>query len=437
MASEFVLPELGENVDSATVTGILVAVGDVVAVDDPLIEIETDKAAAEVPSDVAGKVTEIMVSEGDTVRVGQVVLKVGDTGGSGGETPPRLEPEPEPEPKPEPEATPAPKPEPKTPASPPPPLPRSRPAASKGEVHASPAVRRLAREIGVDLADVAGTGRGARITLEDVKVHAKQAPAEAPSPVADAARPAAAPKGARVPDGSKWGPIEREAMSGVRRATAEHMARCWATVPHVTHFDRADITEFERFRKRHGPKVEAQGGKLTVTAVLVKILGSALQRFPKFNASIDPENNEIIYKKYYHVGVAVDTERGLLVPVIRDVDQKSIAAIAAELAGAADRARAGKSALNEMQGGTFTVSNLGGIGGTGFTPIVNLPEVAILGVSRARIEPVYTDGSFEPRTLLPLALSYDHRVIDGADGARFLRWVAEALEQPLVLLLDD
>jgi pyruvate dehydrogenase E2 component (dihydrolipoamide acetyltransferase) len=226
-------------------------------------------------------------------------------------------------------------------------------------------------------------------------------------------------------------------MNSVRRRTSEHMTHAWTTIPHVTQFDKADITDVERFRQQYGKRVEAAGGKLTVTAILVKLLASALKKFPQFNASIDVLAQEITYKKYYNISVAVDTDRGLLVPVVRNVDSKSVTQIAVELQEMAARAREKKNRLEEMQGATFTISNLGGVGGTSFTPIVNPPEVAILGVSRARVEPVYIDGAFQPRTMLPLSLSYDHRAIDGADAARFARWIVDALEQPLSLLLDN
>jgi pyruvate dehydrogenase E2 component (dihydrolipoamide acetyltransferase) len=224
-------------------------------------------------------------------------------------------------------------------------------------------------------------------------------------------------------------------MSNIRRKTAEHLSSAWNTIPHVTQHDKADITGFEALRKQFGGQVEKAGGKLTVTAVALKIVATAMRKFPQFNSSVDTASNEIVYKQSVHVGVAVDTERGLLVPVIRDVDQKGIAQLAAELAKVSEKARAGKLSLDEMQGGGFTITNLGGIGGTSFTPIVNWPEVAILGMSRGGQEPVWNGQAFEPRMMLPLSLSYDHRVIDGADGARFLRWVAGAFEQPIVMAL--
>jgi pyruvate dehydrogenase E2 component (dihydrolipoamide acetyltransferase) len=225
-------------------------------------------------------------------------------------------------------------------------------------------------------------------------------------------------------------------MSAVRRRTAEHLAQAWATIPHVTQFDRADITELEQLRQQFAGKAEAAGGRLTITAIIVKVLAAALKKFPQFNASVDMARHEVVYKQYYHIGVAVDTDRGLLVPVLRDVDRKNIVTLAAELTALAERARTRKTTLEEMQGGTFTVTNLGGIGGSYFSPIINAPEVAILGVARSSMEPVYQQGQWVPRLLLPLALSYDHRVIDGADGARFLRWVVEALQQPFVLALE-
>jgi pyruvate dehydrogenase E2 component (dihydrolipoamide acetyltransferase) len=256
---------------------------------------------------------------------------------------------------------------------------------------------------------------------------------EAPAKVPGAAVP--------LPDFTKWGDVERKPMSNIRRKTAEHLSNAWNTIPHVTQHDRADITAVEGLRKRFAPQAERAGGKLTMTAIALKIVAGALQRFPQFNSSVDVARNEIVYKKAIHVGVAADTPRGLLVPVIRDVDRKGILDLSKELAQVSEKARSGKLGLDEMQGGGFTITNLGGIGGTSFTPIVNWPEVAILGISRGSWEPVWhpgsveDEGAFEPRLLLPLSLSYDHRVIDGADAARFLRWICEAFEQPFVLAL--
>jgi pyruvate dehydrogenase E2 component (dihydrolipoamide acetyltransferase) len=318
---------------------------------------------------------------------------------------------------------------------PPPPTPADADAPRRPAAPAAPSVRRLARELGVDIGVVAGSGPAGRISLEDVQLYVKTALADVQAGGGAAA--AAAP----LPDFSKWGEVERKPMSNIRRKTSEHLGHAWSVIPHVTQHDRADITAVEGLRKRYAPQAEKAGGKLTMTAIALKIVAGALQRFPQFNSSLDAAQNEIVYKKSIHVGVAADTPRGLLVPVIRDVDRKGIFDLAKELAQASEKSRTGKLGLDDMQGGGFTITNLGGIGGTSFTPIVNWPEVAILGISRATFEPVWRpasvedEGSFEPRLMLPLSLSYDHRVIDGADAARFLRWICEAFEQPFVLSL--
>ena len=292
-------------------------------------------------------------------------------------------------------------------------------------------MRRFAREVGVDIATVSGTGPGGRISIDDVKAEVARR----------MARPATAAGGApaaELPDFSRWGSVRREPMSKIRRLTAEQMSRAWLTAPQVTHDDLADVTDLEALRQRFKGRVEAAGGKLTVTAILVKVAASALKVFPNLNASIDADAGEVVFKDYVNIGVAVDTEHGLLVPVIRNADRKNITGIAVELDDLAARARARKLKPDEMQGGTFSISNLGGIGGTGFSPIVNWPEVAILGVSRGRLRPEWNDelSSFEPRLMLPLSLSYDHRLVDGAEAARFVRWVVEALEEPLLLALE-
>ena len=239
-----------------------------------------------------------------------------------------------------------------------------------------------------------------------------------------------------LPDFSQWGAVEREPMTKVREITAERLAQAWATIPQVTQFDKADITSLEKWRAEYGKKAEAAGGKLTPTAILIKVLGIALKVFPQFNASIDIAQREVVYKRYFHIGIAVDTPHGLLVPVVRDVDQKNIIELAVELSELAQKTRERKIGPADMQGGSMTISNVGTMGGTAFTPIVNPPEVAILGVARSQVEPAYIDGQFQPRTFLPLSLSYDHRLIDGADGARFLRWVCTALEDPFIALLE-
>jgi pyruvate dehydrogenase E2 component (dihydrolipoamide acetyltransferase) len=289
----------------------------------------------------------------------------------------------------------------------------------------------MARELGVNIDEVAGTGDDGRISIDDVKAHAKRLITTAASGGA-----AAHPAGEPLPDFSRWGAIERQPMRGIRKKTAEHLGASWATIPLVTQYDSADITGFEEIRKRHAGQAEKTAAPLTVTTLAVKIVAAALRQFPQFNVSIDMPAGEIVVKKYVHVGVAVDTDRGLLVPVVRNADAKSLMQVSEEVAALAEKARSRKLSLEEMQGGTFSISNLGGIGGTSFTPLVNAPEVAILGISRARMEPVFKDGQFSPRLMLPLSLSYDHRAIDGADGARFLRWVAGVFEQPFLLSLQ-
>jgi pyruvate dehydrogenase E2 component (dihydrolipoamide acetyltransferase) len=298
---------------------------------------------------------------------------------------------------------------------------------------AAPSVRRLAREIGVDITRVPGTGPGGRISLDDVKAFAKAALSGTGGAVAVASGVALQQRA--LPDFSKFGEIERKPMSGVRRKTAEHLTYAWNTIPHVTQFDKADITDLEKVRQKYRSEVEKLGGNLTVTAVTVKVLAMALRKFPQFNASVDPASESIVYKKFVNIGIAVDTDFGLLVPVIRNADQKNLGQLSVEISQMADKAKARKLTLDEMSGGSMSITNLGGIGGTGFTPIVNWPEVAILGISRGVYEPKWNGSTFEPRQMLPLSLSYDHRLIDGADAMRFLRWVADALEEPFALAL--
>ena len=294
-------------------------------------------------------------------------------------------------------------------------------------VPAAPSVRRYARELGVDIHDVPGTGPGGRIGQDDVKQHVKSA-------MSGGGRGFGGARPAALPDFSKWGEVEVRPMSNIRRKTAEHLSAAWQA-PHVTQHDKADVTSLEDFRKAYGSKVEKTGGKLTVTAIAIKVVAIAIGRFPQFASSVDMAGESLVFKKYCHIGVAVDTPNGLLVPVIRDADRKTITEIAGDLAAVSQKARDKKLGLDDMSGGVFTITNLGGIGGTSFTPIVNQPEVAILGMSRTSVEPVFKDGNFVPRQMLPLSLSYDHRVIDGADAARFLRFVAEGLEQPLSMQL--
>ncbi|MYH40786.1 MAG: 2-oxo acid dehydrogenase subunit E2, partial [Chloroflexi bacterium] len=299
-------------------------------------------------------------------------------------------------------------------------------------VFAAPSVRTFAREIGVDIREVSGSGPGGRISQDDVKRHARSSPRTGP-----AGGPPAAGGGAPV-DFARWGEVERLPMSRVRRTTAETISRSWQS-PHVTLFQKADVTELEALRRRYRERVSrAGGGNLTMVAILLSVCASALRQHPRLNASVDSEAQEIVHKRHVHIGVAVDTERGLLVPVVRDADRKNVTELSAELAELAAKAREGKLGLDEMRGGSFTISNLGGMGTGFFTPILNPPEVGILGVGRAATEAVWDEGAgaFAPRLLLPLSLSFDHRIVDGADGARFLSWVVEALEQPLLLALE-
>ncbi len=427
----FTLPELGENVAAGTVSRVLVQVGDTIARDQGVVELETDKATVEVPSTVAGVVQSIAVKPGDKVSAGMPVLVVA------GDAPVAATVETQPPAAPDPVsaegATAVPEPVAQEPVRPEIVVPSPGAPLSRGSiVPASPRVRRLAREIGVAIHDVAGTGPEGRITQHDVKAYATRARAGmGVTGPAGPSQPSARP----LPDIAKWGEVDRQPMSSVRRATAVHLAHAWAVVPHVTQADKADITGLEEIRKRLAPDVEARGGKLTMTAILVKVLAGAVREFPQFNAVVDMAAEEVVFRHYVHVGVAVDTDRGLLVPVVRNADTKGLAEIAIEIQGLAGKAREKKLTLDEMSGGGISISNLGGIGGTHFTPIVNWPEVAILGVSRGAMEPVYRNGAFEPRLMLPLALSYDHRLIDGADGIRFLRWIVETLEQPFRMAL--
>jgi len=446
-ATEFKLPELGENIDQGDLVRLMISPGAKVSEGQPVMELETDKAVVEVPSSVSGIVKEIRVKEGEKIKVGQVIFTL--EGGSS-TAPERRAPEPmehvsgqqaarlsfqiamRAEGKTEQQALP-----PDQPTQAPPsfamPVQLGKVAGTEHRepVPAAPHVRRLARELGLDIYNVTGSGPGGRISEEDVKAYAKATLAAAVTAVqAPQAARLAEPK---LPDFTKWGKVERVSMRGVRRKTAEHLREAWVTIPHVTQHDRADITELEQLRAKFAPRAEEAGGKMTVTAIALKVCASALKVFPQFNASIDMEKEEIVYKQYINIGVAADTDRGLLVPVIRDVDKKNIVELAAELSQLSKKARDKKLTPDEMEGGTFTITNLGGIGGTAFTPIVNHPEVAILGLSRGRMEPEWINGKFEPRLILPLSLSYDHRLIDGADAARFLRWIAEAFEQPFLL----
>jgi pyruvate dehydrogenase E2 component (dihydrolipoamide acetyltransferase) len=512
MPTDFTLPELGENITSGDVLRVLVKSGDTIAKDQPVLELETDKATIEVPSSVVGRVAEVKVKAGDKVKVGQAVFSVESAPAESGTAASGKAAAKQPAAAPAgaggaPERAPAKaagvtatagagddggleqnvegvkrqtgpdKPGVKAPTA-------DEAAAGNGDAGdssgaaardrkvvdisrgtrapaettaapvpaaapAAPSVRRMARELGVDVSEVPGSGADGRISIDDVKAHAKDL-------VIGTGRGGGAAAAVPLPDFSRWGEIERQPMRAVRRKTAEHLSAAWSTIPHVTQHDSADVTALEELRKRYAKAAEAAGGNLTITAIAVKVVAAALKLFPQLNSSIDLAASEIIYKKYVNIGVAVDTDRGLLVPVVRNADTKNLIQLSVEISQLSEKARTRKISLEEMQGGCFSISNLGGIGGTYFTPIVNAPEVAILGISRARMEPVWRpgeargagaaapgshqheeDGVFVPRLMLPLSLSYDHRVVDGADGMRFLRWVVEALEQPFLLSLQS
>jgi pyruvate dehydrogenase E2 component (dihydrolipoamide acetyltransferase) len=427
MAEEIKLPALGENVPGGDVVEIKVAIGDTVTQGQDLIEVEAEKSTVPVPSPMAGKVTKILVQKGQKITTGQGIVLVESANGQAKPAESPQQPEakhPEakqPEAK-QPEAK-QPEAKPATPAAAAAPRPAAPPAplADGDVVPAGPATRRLAREWGVDLGQVPGGGPQGRVTTDDVKTYI---------------RTLAAGGGGRgiapaLPDFAKWGAVERKPFDSIRKRTADAVTLAWTTIPAVTQHDLADVTDIEAFRKQQ----EGRGPKLTITAFVLKACAIVLKQFPNFNASLDIHAGQLVLKRYYHLGVAVDTEHGLVVPVLRDVDHKSVHDIGKEMTELAERARQRKLKPDDMQGATFTISNLGGIGGTGFSPIVNWPQVGILGLSRSRLQPAYIAGQLVPRLMLPLSLSYDHRVVDGADAARFARRMAELLENPLVMLL--
>jgi pyruvate dehydrogenase E2 component (dihydrolipoamide acetyltransferase) len=449
MARVFNLPDLGEGIHEAEVQDVKVSVGDEVEEDQTILVVETDKAAVDIPSPYAGVVEDIQVQAGDWIQVGDTLMTF--SGGAEEEEEPeeteahKADAGQPSEPKAEEEAAQAPETE--------------KADADTRPVPASPATRRLARELGVNLRQVPASGPSGRVTSEDVRAFAeresteekekevskpegeKRKEKEAPTRPLDVSVPS-------LPDFNRWGSVERMPLRSVRRETAKRMAISWSQVPHVTHQDVADITALDRLRRKYKEEVKAQEGSLTLTVFTMKAIVSALRAYPRVNSSLDPEAGEIILKNYYHIGIAVDTDRGLIVPVIRDVDQKSITELAIELQDLAQRTRDGKASLEEMQGGTFTITNVGIIGGTSFSPIINYPEVAILGMARARWQPVVrqkptsaesdkSEGQMEtvPRFMLPLILTFDHRVLDGADAARFMRHVIQMLENPEKFLL--
>lgn len=428
MPEEFKLPDLGEGIHEGEIIQVLVSVGQKVLEGHPILIVETDKASVEIPSPVSGTVIEIRVKPGQLVKVGEVLMifqkelengfaQIISTGDKA------LEPSPTPG-----ERFEISLPQQASPAS----------GAAVGPVPATPSTRRLARELGIDLKLVSGTGPAGRVTADDVRSFAEKhhreeveqsidAPTEEPVSTVTTKPPS-------LPDFTRWGTVRREPLRSIRRSTARHMTLAWSQIPHVTHQDVADITELETLRRRIKGEIELAGGSLSLTVFVMKAAVAALKTIPRFNASLDTEREEIVIKDFYNIGVAVDTDRGLIVPVIRDVDRKSIRDLALELSEMLNRARAGKLEREELTGGTFTITNIGPLGGTGFTPIINYPEVAILGMARARMSPVVQgeEGDYEivPRLILPLVLGFDHRVLDGADAARFLGMVVSCLNDP-------
>jgi pyruvate dehydrogenase E2 component (dihydrolipoamide acetyltransferase) len=453
-AREVLVPDIGDF-ESVDIIEVLVSSGDRVRKDDSLITLESDKATMEIPSPYAGLIEEVKVSVGDKVSRGSLILTMkpeeageAEPGGAAGseeqeseaqeskapetaERAPQAEAsEPEPAPgrtgrRPSPPGTPP-------PAEPP----ARRPAGEEpvmsaaGKPHASPAVRRFARELGVDLRRVQGSGPKDRIVKEDVQAFVNTAMQEAPAPAAGVSLP-------EMPDVdfSRFGAIETKPLSRIQKISGARLHRNWMSIPHVTQFDEADITELEAFRKSQLEVLAKQGVKLTLLAFIMKALVAVLKHFPQVNASLEPGGEQLVIKKYYHIGVAVDTPDGLVVPVIRDVDRMGLGDIAGKLAEVSARARERQLTPGEMEGGSFTISSLGGLGGTGFTPVINAPEVGILGVSRAALRPVYRDGAFVPRLVLPFSLSYDHRVVDGADAVRFTSALAADLSDVRRILL--
>lgn len=460
MEKELKIPKISEDADEATVAEVLVSEGDSIEKEQAILAVENDKATVEIPSDFAGEITSIKVGKGDNVKVGDVVMMIeteSEDSGSGedksdeekskkdegeetsqkdkDETDKADQSEDEKESKGDEneDGAEGKKEKPKEnddrfesdetdgdsegeeqkPAD---------TSEADREVPVAPLARKLARELGVELSEIPKSGE--RLTSEDVTSYVKQLVSEKKS--------SAAPSAPSLPNFSQWGETERKPLSGIRKATAENTTQSWQHIPHVTQNDKANVTRLEEFLEKQNEKSDV---KITITAVILKLIGESLVEFPDFNASLDLQREEVVYKKYHNIGVAVDTENGLLVPVIRDVPNKAIAELAKELGEVAEKARDGKLTPDEMKGGNFTISNLGGIGGTSFTPVIFPPQVAILGVSRTETEAVFKDGEFKPERIIPLSLSYDHRIIDGANAARFLRWICESLEQPLNLMM--
>jgi pyruvate dehydrogenase E2 component (dihydrolipoamide acetyltransferase) len=429
MAREFKLPDLGEGIHEGEIVEVFVSPGDAVREGDPLMEVETDKAVTAIPSPATGTVAQVRVKAGDVVHVGDVLVVFEAAGASDEAAARREKPAPPREDRPK-EATEE--------------APAERASEGRRPVPAAPSTRRLARELGVDLRAVEGSGPEGLVTAADVRRAAeggRTGPPERTAPEAETAAPVGLPSAPELPDFSRWGPVERVPLKSVRRATARQMALAWSQIPHVSNQDNVDVTDLEALRERLKAGVEADGGRLTLTVFALKAAAAALKRFPQFNASIDMQGGAVILKRYVHIGVAVDGERGLLVPVVRDVDRKSLRELALELHRLVGKAREGKLAVEELQGGSFTITNAGAVGGGHFSPIINYPQAAILGMGRARWQPAVRPSAtaapaIVPRRIMPLVLCFDHRVADGADAIRFMRTIAACLEDPEQLLLN-
>ena len=426
MAREFKLPDLGEGIHEGEVLAVHVSVGQEVKEGDIILEVETDKAAVEIPSPFSGTVAEIRVKAGDTVKVGDVMMTFGNGEAAEAVEEKKLEEVPSKTDEPEKVISP--------------------PAAGKrkGPVPASPATRRLARELGVDLHRVTPTGSGGLVTADDVRAFADRGKDEVEAPATGEDVPAEAPAvsipSPTLPDFTKWGPVERVPFRSLRRATAKQMVIAWSQIPHVTSQDQVDITKLEAFRQKHKAEIQAEGGRLTMTVFALKAVATALKTYPQFNATLDVEAGEIIIKKYFHVGVAVNTDNGLIVPVVRDVDRKSIKELSIELNAIVEQTRSRKISLDDLKGGTFTITNAGAMGGGFFAPIINFPEVAILGMGQGRLQPAVIDKggkpAIAPRLIMPIVLCIDHRVLDGADAIKFLKLVIDSLQDPDELLIS-
>lgn len=428
MATEKItVPDFGD-VQEITVVDIYVKPGDTVEVEDPLVALESEKAVMDIPSPFSGTITEVKLQEGDTVSSDDLIALLETTGDDEQQT----ADEPDQEAAEETAGTPS-----VAATEAPPPVPDEDPEdpekspeekeESGGDFHASPSVRSYARELGVDLQAITATGPKGRILKEDVQKFVKQVVKNGPS------SGTATGAGLQIDqppleDFSKYGEIEIKELGRIQKISGPHLHRSWVTIPHVTHFDEADITELEKFRKQMNQEVQKDDLKFSPLVFVIKAVVATLKQYPLFNSSLDSANNSVIFKHYYHIGIAVDTPDGLVVPVVKDVDRKGIKEIAQELGDLSSRARNGKLSIGDLQGATFTISSLGGIGGTGFTPIVNAPQVAILGLCRSSMKPVWNGEQFEPRLTLPFSLSYDHRVIDGAEAARFSRSLGNNIE---------